>query len=120
MEVRDDRHFFCTRADFAAHAEGRKMLRMEFFYREVRRKFLVLLDESGEPEGGQWNYDHDNRGSFSKAGPKAEKLHAPVLTEPDATTRAVLALVERRFAGHPGELKAFAWPVTVAAALVLV
>jgi deoxyribodipyrimidine photolyase-related protein len=115
-EVRDDRHFFCTRADFAAHAEGRKTLRMEFFYREVRRKFRVLLDENGEPEGGQWNYDHDNRGSFSKAGPKAEKLHAPVLTEPDATTRAVLALVERRFAGHPGELKAFAWPVTVAAA----
>lgn len=116
LEVRDDRHFFCTRADFAAHAEGRKMLRMEFFYREVRRKYRVLLDPKGEPEGGQWNYDHDNRGSFSKGGPKAEKLRAPFLSEPDATTRAVLALVARRFAKHPGELKAFAWPVTAAAA----
>jgi deoxyribodipyrimidine photolyase-related protein len=112
LEVRDDTHFFCTRADFAAHAEGRKMLRMEFFYREVRRKFRVLLDPKGEPEGGQWNYDHDNRGSFSKGGPKAEKLRAPVLIEPDATTRAVLALVEKRFAKHPGDLKEFAWPVT--------
>lgn len=118
LEVRDDRHFFCTRADFAAHAEGRKMLRMEFFYREVRRKHRVLLDPRGEPEGGQWNYDHDNRGSFSKGGPKAERLRAPVLTPPDATTRAVLALVERRFARHPGELKNFAWPVTRAEALV--
>ena len=116
LDVRDDRHFFCTRADFAAHAEGRKMLRRELFYREVRRKFRVLLDDKGEPEGGQWNYDHDNRGSFSKNGPKAEQLRAPVLTEPDATTRAVLALVERRFAQHPGELKEFAWPVTVEAA----
>ena len=116
LEVRDDRHFFCTRADFAAHAEGRKMLRMEFFYREVRRKFRVLLDKKGEPEGGQWNYDHDNRGSFTKGGPKAEKLRAPILSEPDATTRAVLALVARRFAKHPGELKEFAWPVTVEAA----
>ncbi len=116
LEVRDDRHFFCTRAEFAAHAEGRKMLRMEFFYREVRRKFRVLLDKKGEPEGGEWNYDHDNRGSFKKGGPKAEKLRAPYLAEPDATTRAVLALVERRFAKHPGELKEFAWPVTVAGA----
>jgi len=112
LEVRLDRHFFCTRADFAAHAEGRKMLRMEFFYREVRRKFRVLLDETGAPEGGQWNYDHDNRRSFAAGGPQAAKLRAPVLSQPDATTRAVLALVERRFAKHPGELEEFAWPVT--------
>ena len=112
LEVRDDRHFFQTRADFAAHAAGRKMLRMEFFYREVRRKHRVLLDHQGEPEGGQWNYDHDNRGSFKQGGPKAEKLRAPALTKPDAITRAVLALVAKRFAGHPGELKEFAWPVT--------
>ena len=112
LEVRNDRHFFQTRADFAAHAEGRKMLRMEFFYREVRRKHGVLLDKKGEPEGGQWNFDHDNRGSFSKGGPQAEKLRAPIMTPPDAITRAVLALVAKRFASHPGELEAFAWPVT--------
>jgi deoxyribodipyrimidine photolyase-related protein len=112
LEVREDRHFFQTRADFAAHANGRKMLRMEFFYREVRRKHRVLLDKNGEPEGGQWNLDHDNRGSFSRSGPKKEKLRAPVLTKPDSTTRAVLTLVAKRFASHPGELKEFAWPVT--------
>jgi deoxyribodipyrimidine photolyase-related protein len=112
LEVREDRHFFQTRADFAGHAKGRKMLRMEFFYREVRRKHRVLLDKNGKPEGGQWNLDHDNRGSFSKSGPKKEKLRAPVLTKPDATTRAVLTLVAKRFASHPGELREFAWPVT--------
>ncbi len=112
LEVREDRHFFCSRADFVAHAEGRKMLRMEFFYREVRRKNKVLLDAAGEPEGGQWNYDHDNRGSFTKGGPQAEKLRAPLLIQPDALTREVLALIERRFAQHPGDLKNFAWPVT--------
>jgi len=116
LEVREDRHFFCSRADFATHAEGRKMLRMEFFYREVRRKNKVLLDDAGEPEGGQWNYDHDNRGSFSKGGPQAEKLYAPLLIAPDALTSEVLALVDRRFARHPGELKDFTWPVTPEAA----
>ncbi|MCX6951823.1 MAG: cryptochrome/photolyase family protein [Verrucomicrobia bacterium] len=114
LEMRPDRHFFCSRADFSAHAAGRKILRMEFFYREVRRKHRVLLDEQGEPEGGQWNYDHDNRGSFKKGGPQEEKLRAPALTKPDAVTREVLALVERRFASHPGELREFAWPVTPA------
>ena len=114
LEVREDRHFFCTRGDFAEHAEGRKMLRMEFFYREVRRKNKVLLDATGEPEGGQWNYDHDNRGSFTQGGPRAEKLRAPVLIPPDALTREVIALVERRFGQHPGELKEFGWPVTPA------
>jgi deoxyribodipyrimidine photolyase-related protein len=112
LEVRPDRHFFCSRADFADHAQGRKMLRMEYFYREVRRKHRVLLDPTGEPEGGQWNYDQDNRGSFTTGGPQAEKLRAPALTPPDAITRAVLALVAKRFAHHPGELKEFAWPVT--------
>ena len=116
IEVRTDRHFFATRDDFRAHALGRKQLRMEFFYREMRRKNGVLLDAAGEPEGGQWNFDHDNRGSFGKAGPAAESGQAPLLIEPDVTTREVLALVERRFAKHPGRLTNFAWPVTTAEA----
>lgn len=112
LEVRVDRHFFQTRVEFAAHAKGRKQLRMEYFYREVRRKHRVLLDSDGEPEGGQWNFDQDNRGAFSKAGPKEEHLLPPILERPDATTREVLALVKRRFASHPGGLQEFAWPVT--------
>lgn len=116
LEVRTDRHFFATRDDFRAHALGRKQLRMEFFYREMRRKHGVLLDAEGEPEGGQWNFDHDNRSSFGKGGPAAEGGRAPLLIEADATTREVLALVARRFAGHPGQLTSFAWPVTRAEA----
>lgn len=116
LEVRADRHFYCSRAEFAAYASERKSLRMEFFYREQRRRHRVLLDAAGEPEGGQWNFDQDNRGSFSKRGPQAEGLRAPELSPPDALTREVLALVERRFAQHPGSLAQFAWPVTPEAA----
>jgi deoxyribodipyrimidine photolyase-related protein len=92
------------------HALGRKQLRMEFFYREMRRKHGVLLDEAGEPVGGQWNFDHDNRGSFGRGGPPVRP--APRAFPPDATTRAVIALVEEKFAAHPGRLDAFDWPVT--------
>lgn len=114
LEMRVDRHFLCSIDEFRQHSLGRKQLRMEFFYREVRRRHRVLVDDAGEPEGGQWNFDHDNRGSFSKAGPG--KLPAPVLFEPDALTREVLRLVNVRFAKHHGELEAFDWPVTPAQA----
>lgn len=113
-EVRTDRHFLATREEFRAHAAGPKQLRMEFFYREMRRRHRVLLDAAGEPEGGQWNYDPENRGSFGVEGPG--RLRAPRRFEPDATTRAVIDLVNRRFADHPGSLDEFDWPVTPAEA----
>jgi deoxyribodipyrimidine photolyase-related protein len=112
LETRSDRHFLCTLDEFRQHATGRKQLRMEFFYREMRRKHGVLLDAAGEPLGGQWNFDPENRGSFGRAGPPPRP--APRSFPPDATTRAVLALVARRLAKHPGKLEHFDWPVTPA------
>ncbi len=105
----DDTHFLATRADFAAYARGKKQLRMEFFYREMRRKHSVLL-ERGEPVGGAWNFDAENRKSFGKEGPA--KLPEARRFAPDAITQEVLELVERRFPKHPGSLASFAWPVT--------
>ena len=69
LEVREDRHFLCSRAAFERHAQGRKQLRMEYFYREQRRRHGVLLDARGEPLGGQWNFDAENRGAFDARGP---------------------------------------------------
>ena len=112
LDVREDRHFFCTVREFAAHARGRKSLRMEYFYREMRKRHVVLMagEKGDQPAGGQWNFDEDNREAFGAAGPGL----VPPRTrfEPDATTREVIALVEARFAAHPGRLEHFAWPVT--------
>lgn len=113
LEVRPDRHFLCSIPEFERHAHGRKQLRMEYFYREQRRRHRVLL-EGDQPAGGQWNYDAENRGSFGKAGPGL--VPPPLRFAPDAITRDVLALVEARFADHPGSLESFAWPVTPAQA----
>jgi deoxyribodipyrimidine photolyase-related protein len=109
LEILDDTHFYSTPAGFAAHAKGRKQLRLEFFYRELRKQHTVLMTD-GKPEGGDWNYDADNRGAFPKAGPG--KLPAPRNFRPDALTKQVLKLVEREFASHPGDLSTFDWPVT--------
>ena len=109
LEIRPDRHFLCARAPFAKHAQGRKQLRMEFFYRELRRKTGVLM-EGDEPVGGQWNYDADNRESFGKSGPG--DIPEPVAFPPDKLTHEVFALIGKHFAKHPGNLARFDWPVT--------
>ena len=110
FDLREDRHFMSTRREFAEHAKGRKTLRLEYFYRELRRRHEILLDANGEPEGGQWNYDADNRESFGKAGPVG--LRPPSRFTPDDVTRAVMVMVQQRFPKHPGSLDAFDWPVT--------
>ena len=59
LELRDDRHFYTTVREFAAHAQARKSLRMEFFYREQRKRHGVLmqknqqLEDAARPLGGQ-------------------------------------------------------------------
>jgi len=109
LSIRPDTHFLCSREDFAAWAKGRRELRMEFFYREMRRRNHVLMQD-GKPEGGRWNFDAENRAGFAKGGPG--ELPQPPRFSPDDITREVLALVERRFPKHPGSLEHFAWPVT--------
>lgn len=114
LDLRRDNHFLCSQDEFAAHAAERKQLRLEFFYRFMRRKTGVLVADDGQPVGGQWNYDVENRQSFGREGPDA--LPLPRSFPPDAMTRDVLRLVNRRFAAHPGSLDTFDWPVTRAQA----
>jgi len=97
----DDR-FLASHAEFEAWAEGRKELRMEWFYREMRRKTGLLM-EDGQPAGGKWNYDHDNR------KPPEAGLDAPLPMHftPDETVEEVLALVRDRFGNRYGSLDGF-------------
>lgn len=109
-----DRHFLCEPGEFDEHADGRKQLRMEYFYRAMRHKTGLLMD-GGKPVGGVWNFDADNRESFGSKGP--ESLFQPRRFQPDGVTMRVLELVESEFGGHPGSLRHFGWPVTRAEAL---
>ncbi len=109
LTLLEDTHFYDTPEGFADWARGRKQLRLEYYYRELRKRHGVLM-EQGVPAGGQWNFDADNRERFGRTGPGA--LPAPQAFPPDKTTREVIAVVEKRFSGHPGNLARFDWPVT--------
>ena len=101
----DDR-FICDPSSFEAWAEGRKQLRMEYFYREMRRRTGLLMDGDA-PAGGKWNYDQDNR----KPAKPDLLMPKPLQQEPDAITEAVLDLVDTAFPDHPGALRPF-WLAT--------
>ena len=109
LEERPDRHFICPPGDFAEHAASRRQLRMEFFYRQMRRRLGILM-EDGQPAGGAWNLDSENRRSFGRSGPG--EVPPPASFPPDELTRQVISLVKREFPGHPGSLEHFDWPVT--------
>jgi deoxyribodipyrimidine photolyase-related protein len=108
-EILDDARFLCRVQDFRVWARERKSLRMEFFYRDMRRRTGLLMD-GDEPAGGAWNYDAENR----------KRLPARVMPpdvagfQPDGITREVMALVAGRFSDHFGDVEGFSLPVTAA------
>jgi deoxyribodipyrimidine photolyase-related protein len=103
----DDDRFLASRSRFAQWSEGKKALRMEYFYRDMRRATGLLM-EGDEPAGGAWNFDHDNRKPIpaKKTTPSVQRF------DPDAITSEVIALVEHHFPDHMGDLKRFGWGVT--------
>lgn len=102
VEVLPDERFIASHERFDAWAKGRKQLRMEHFYHEMRRKTGILMD-GDRPEGGKWNYDADNR----KPAKADLAVPEPYRATPDAITREVLDLVARAFPDHPGTLEPF-------------
>jgi len=104
--IPDDR-FIASTDEFEAWARGRKALRMEYFYRDMRRKTGLLM-EGEEPVGGRWNFDSENR----KPAKADLFIPKPLRFDPDETTRDVLDLVARYFSKHFGDLDPFWFAVT--------
>lgn len=107
LEVIPDESFFCTTDEFKAYAKAHKSLRMEYFYRELRRKNDILMNGQ-DPEGNQWNFDKENRKSFGKTGPAKSRN---IVSPPDEITLEVISLVKNILPSNPGNLDYFAWPV---------
>ena len=114
VELREDDRFLCSLNKFNKWADGRRQLRMDFFYRDMRRDHNVLMD-GDEPVGGKWNFDSDNR-----EPPVADMVIPPPLQfVPDEITNDVLALVSERCADHFGDLDDFGFAVTREQALAV-
>jgi deoxyribodipyrimidine photolyase-related protein len=111
VEICPDDRFVCSKAEFGDWAVGRKQLRMEYFYREMRRKTGLLMD-GDQPASGKWNFDSENR----KSARSDLFMPEPARTPADEITSDVLTLVASRFDNHFGDLEPFWFAVTRAGA----
>lgn len=106
-EVCEDTRYFSDPEEFNEWAGDKKSLRMETFYRQMRKKHGFLM-EGNEPTEGEWNFDTENR-----KPPDSGKAIPPRLTfSPDETTKEVIRLVQARFGNHFGSIHPFELAVT--------
>ncbi len=115
LDCTADVHFLCSRDDFRTWANGRRVLRMQEFYRWMRSRHGVLLDAEGGPEGGRWSYDPENRETFAawRRRPDPEPLPGPpAIDRDDPILEAVQDEIDRVAPGLPGRREDFWLPVT--------
>lgn len=108
VEMREDNRFLCTFNEFRTWAKDRKQLRMEYFYREMRKKYNILMQNHEKPIGGQWNYDAENR----KPPKGGLSIPMPYITKIDDITKEVISLVLECFDDHFGDIYPFYFAVT--------
>jgi deoxyribodipyrimidine photolyase-related protein len=114
-DVLETPNFLTTRAQLSEAFEGTSAPRMQHFYSWQRRRLDVLMTDTGEPVGGRWSYDEDNRKKLPRGHPVPDPQRV------DATERApeveeAIAWVARAFPDNPGEAASFAWPTSHAEA----
>ena len=93
--------------DFEASQKPRPPWRMDAFYRHMRRRTGILM-ENGKPFGGKFSFDADNRRPWPGSPPAPE----PPTFSPDEITREVAALIDNRFPNHPGAVDLASLPAT--------
>jgi deoxyribodipyrimidine photolyase-related protein len=111
VDIRPDTRFLANHSDFETWSAGRKSLRMEYFYREMRKRYMILMD-GDQPVGDQWNFDSENRKPPNSTIVIPDTFHSA----PDAITQEVCAMVERLFPDHMGTAAPFHFAVTAEAA----
>lgn len=114
INITEDNRFMATEEDFSNWASGKKQLRMEFFYREMRKQYGYLMEDK-KPVGDKWNYDADNR----KKLPKGQVPPKPDKFDTDDITKDVIKLVQSEFNEHFGDLNEFHYAVTREQALLV-
>ncbi len=98
-----------TDDDFTASQKPRPPWRMDAFYRQVRRRTGLLM-ENDKPVGGKFSFDAENRKPWRGSPPAPE----PPVFEPDQITREVAEIIDARFRHHPGSVDPASLPATAA------
>ena len=107
-----NQQFITTSSDFREWYTSASSTVMESFYRWQRKRTGVLMNGK-QPEGGKWNYDHENRKPLPKSAIDIPPL--PTLSS-SKHSKDVAEIVERYFPQNPGYATTFWLPTNFVAA----
>ena len=108
LNVFDDKNFITSPSDYQYWAKDKKSTTQEFYYRWLRKRNNILMEDA-KPAGGNWNYDKENRQGISKLKssiPERSKIKT------DQITLEVMIEVQEIFVNSYGDLENFNWAVT--------
>jgi deoxyribodipyrimidine photolyase-related protein len=92
------KEYFSTKTSFRQH----------HFYQFQRKRLQILLTPEGDPVGGMWSFDTENRQAFSGASAES-KRYKP---HHDAYYKEAYAYVQQHFPDNYGSVEHFWYPVT--------
>ena len=107
--IHSDPKFIASLSEFKLWAKDKKSLVQEFYYRWLRKKTNVLIDNEGNPEGNAWNFDKDNRQGISKLKDTPTK---PLRFKSNNLTIDCLYECSEIFPNAFGRIDGFNWGVT--------
>jgi len=105
--------FLTEPATFCELTEQTTPLQMGRFYQKQRKRLSVLMESDGQPRGGRWSFDEDNRRKL----PRGQVVPELPLADQSGATSAVIAEVKSRFAEHAGDAAELWLPTDRAGAL---
>lgn len=105
IEWFDSEHFLTARDSLNTLFDEDSQLLMETFYRHMRRHFNILMDND-KPQGGQWNYDADNRAKLTDVN----NVPQPLLFDNDVSDLNQLLLAQNVDCFGNVDAEHFGWP----------
>ena len=99
IQILSHKGWITTKEDFILSQGNKKTWKMDPFYRLVRKKYDVMIDE-GKPVGGKWSLDYENRLPWDNA----VSLPEVIRFDCDDITNEVIEMIENDFSHHPGKI----------------
>jgi deoxyribodipyrimidine photolyase-related protein len=100
--------FLTNRDEFKSYLSKNKRPFMANFYKIVRSKLDILMNQDGTPKGKKWSFDEDNRKKLPK------EINIPTILKIKETKETVKLkkFIDTTFANHPGKTENFWFPTT--------
>ena len=101
--------FLCTNDELQSFKEqsGKSKIRMAEFYKWQRRRLKILVDDEGQPLGGRWSFDDENRKCLPRDHRQATQWQ-PEYSESEIKSLSESAIKHQ---GNPGSSANFRWPI---------